>query len=61
LATPAAYAKQAIRDRGGYVHETVTKETNYVVVGSEPGSKYDKAKKLGTTMITEEQFKNLLK
>lgn len=53
-------AKQAIRDRGGEVHETVTKETNYVVVGTEPGSKYDKAKKLGTKMITEEQFKNLL-
>lgn len=53
--------KQAIRDRGGEVHETVTKETNYVVVGTDPGSKYDKAKKLGTKMITEEQFKNLLK
>jgi DNA ligase (NAD+) len=54
-------AKQAIRDRGGEVHETVTKETNYVVVGTEPGSKYDKAKKLGTTMISEKKFKNLLK
>ena len=53
-------AKQAVRDRGGEVHETVTKETNYVVVGSDPGSKYDKAKKLGTEMITEKQFKNLL-
>lgn len=54
-------AKQAVRDRGGEVHETVTKETNYVVVGSEPGSKYDKAKKLGNKMISEEKFKNLLK
>ena len=53
-------AKQAIRDRGGEVHETVTKETNYVVVGTDPGSKYDKAKKIGTKMISEEQFKNLL-
>lgn len=54
-------AKEAIRERGGEVHETVTIETDYVVVGSDPGSKYDKAKKLGTKMITEEQFKNLLK
>lgn len=54
-------AKQAIRDRGGEVHETVTKDTNYVVVGSDPGSKYDRAKKLGSKIINEEQFKNLLK
>lgn len=54
-------AKEAIRERGGEVHETVTKETNYVVVGTDPGSKYDKAKKLGTKIISEEQFKNLLK
>ena len=54
-------AKQAIRERRGEVHETVTKDTDYVILGSEPGSKYDKAKRLGTKIITEEQFKNLLR
>lgn len=54
-------AKQIIREKGGVVHETVTKEIDYVVAGTDPGSKYDKAKKLGIKMITEAQFKRLLR
>ena len=33
--------------RGGKVSNTVSKSTDYLVVGSDPGSKYEKAKKLG--------------
>jgi len=53
-------AKQRIREKGGAVHEAVTKDIDYVVVGTDPGSKYEKAKKLGVKMISETQFKHLL-
>lgn len=49
-------AKEKIRALGGEVNESVSKNTSFVVVGSEPGSKYDKAKKLGVTMLDEGEF-----
>lgn len=49
-------AKEKIRSLGGDVTESVSKKTTYVVVGEEPGSKYDKAKKLGVTILDEEAF-----
>ncbi|MFH0951637.1 MAG: NAD-dependent DNA ligase LigA [Patescibacteria group bacterium] len=54
-------AKAAIRQRGGKVSSGVSRETTAVIAGDEPGSKYDKAKKLGITVISEGQFKALLK
>src|SRR5207245_1914745 len=45
---------------GGRVSSSVSKKTDYVVVGSEPGSKYDKAKSLGVTILDEAQFEKLL-
>lgn len=54
-------AKDKIRQLGGDVSSSVSKETDYVVVGSEPGSKYDKAKKLGVKIVTEKEFLKLLK
>jgi DNA ligase (NAD+) len=38
----------------------VSKNTDYVVVGAEPGSKYDKAKSLGITILDEDAFEKLL-
>ncbi|MGM0370742.1 MAG: BRCT domain-containing protein, partial [Bacillota bacterium] len=35
--------------------------TDYLVVGANPGSKYQKAQELGTTILTEDEFKELLK
>ena len=49
-------AEQAVEDRGGKCTSSVTKKTTLVVVGADPGSKYEKAKKLGTHIITEEEF-----
>ncbi len=49
-------AKEAIRALGGDPAESVSKKTSYVVVGSDPGSKYDKAKKLGVPILSESQF-----
>ena len=54
-------AKNMIRARGGSVAESVSKNTSYVVVGENPGSKYDKAKKLGVKIITEKEFLKIIK
>ncbi len=45
---------------GGKVTNTVTKKTDYVVVGSDPGSKFDKAKSLGVRVLKEDEFDALL-
>jgi DNA ligase (NAD+) len=54
-------AKVAIRERGGEVSESVSKKTTYLVAGSDPGSKYDKAKALGVNIIDEDELRVLLK
>lgn len=53
-------AEQKIRDLGGRASSSVSKETDYVVVGTEPGSKYDRAIKLNVNIINEKEFQNLL-
>ena len=52
-------AKEKIRALGGEVSESVSKQTSYVVAGAEPGSKYDKGKKLGITILDEKEFLKL--
>ncbi len=54
-------AKEKIRQAGGDWVSSVSKNTDYVVVGKNPGSKADKAKKLGVKIIGEKEFLNLLK
>jgi DNA ligase (NAD+) len=54
-------AKDRIRDLGGEVGESVSKKTSFVVVGAEPGSKYDKAQKLGVPVLDEKEFLRKLK
>jgi len=54
-------AKQKIRDLGGNISESVSSKTDYVVVGSDPGSKAEKAKKLGVKILSEKQFLDLIK
>lgn len=54
-------AKDRVRDLGGDVSSSVSKETDYVVVGTEPGSKYDKAKRLGVKIINEKEFLEIVR
>lgn len=53
-------AGEKIQARGGKVSGSVSKKTSYVVVGSEPGSKYDKAVQLGITTLNEEELLQIL-
>jgi len=54
-------AEELVRKEGGRPSSSVSKETDLVVAGSEAGSKYDKAKKLGVKIIDEQRFKEMLK
>lgn len=54
-------AKDRIRDLGGDISSSVSKETDYVVAGAEPGSKYDRANKLGVKIIDEKEFLEMIK
>jgi DNA ligase (NAD+) len=53
-------AKEAVRKAGGDWVSSVSKNTDYVVVGDSPGSKADKAAKLGVKIIDEKEFLKLL-
>jgi DNA ligase (NAD+) len=52
-------AEEFIRKHGGNPASSVSKKTDFVVAGVEPGSKLDKAKVLGVKVIDEEEFKKL--
>jgi DNA ligase (NAD+) len=54
-------ASELVKTKGGLVTSSVSKTLDYVVVGENPGSKYKKAKKLGITILNEEEFKDLVK
>ena len=55
-----AEAKQLIEDAGGRVSGSVSKKTDYVVAGTDAGSKLEKAKELEVKVIAEKDLKNLL-
>ncbi len=54
-------AKQKIKDLGGEVTDSVSKNTTYLVAGDKPGSKYTKATQLDVQILSEPEFLNLLK
>ena len=54
-------AKQAVREHGGDISSSVSKNTDLVVAGENPGSKYDRTKELGVKIIGEKEFLRLIK
>ena len=54
-------AEDAILASGGKTSGSVSKNTDYLVVGKDPGSKYNKARSLGVPILTEEEFQVLLR
>ena len=53
-------AAELVQQHGGKISGSVSKKTDYVVVGTDPGSKYDKAKELGVAILTEAEFEKLI-
>jgi len=53
-------ARELIEARGGRVTGSVSKKTDYVLAGADPGSKLDKANQLGVTVLDEVAFKKML-
>jgi len=53
-------AKDIIRKAGGSISGSVSKKTDFVLVGENPGSKYDKARELGVKVIEEDEFKEMI-
>src|ERR1700676_2310229 len=60
LTRPRDQVKKMIEDAGGRVSGSVSKKTDYVVAGTDAGSKLDKAKELGVSVIGEEDLDKLL-
>jgi len=54
-------AEKTVQESGGDFSSSVSKNTDFLVAGENPGSKYQKAKELGIKIIGEEQFLKLIK
>ena len=52
--------EEIILNNGGSVSSSISKKTSYLVLGSKPGSKHDKAKNLKVKIIDEKNFSKLL-
>lgn len=61
LSRPREYFKELILNAGGKVSDSVSAKTAYLLAGENAGSKLKKAEKLGTKVISEEEFYGLLK
>jgi DNA ligase (NAD+) len=54
-------AKAFIESHGGKVTDSVSKKTSYLVLGENPGSKFDKAKGLGVKIVGEDELRKMVK
>jgi DNA ligase (NAD+) len=53
-------AGEIVQQHGGQVVGSVSKKTSYVVLGTDPGSKFDRAKELSVPVLSESEFEKLL-
>jgi DNA ligase (NAD+) len=53
-------ARNIVESMGGMTASSVSKKVDFVVVGEDPGSKFDKAKELGIKTLSEEEFKKMI-
>jgi len=60
LSSPREEIKEKIESFGGKVSESVSKKTSYLILGENPGSKYNKALSLGVKIIKEEELNDML-
>jgi len=61
LSRPRPELEEEIKSLGGRINSSVSKNTDYLLAGTEPGSKFDKAKKLGVKIIEEKEYNMLSK
>jgi len=54
-------AKQIIRQLGGKVASSLSKKTDFVIVGKNPGSKFQEAKRLGANLLSEQEFLKMVR
>ena len=54
-------ASAKIESLGGHVSGSVSKKTDYVLAGAEPGSKFEKAKQLGVRILDGAEFRKMLR
>lgn len=60
LSISRSRAKQLLEESGAVVAGSVSRRTDFVVAGGDPGAKLDKARELGIPALTEDEFRNLL-
>ena len=60
LSRPRREIEESIRSHGGAVTGSVSRNTDFVVAGDNPGSKLDRARELGVPVLSEEDFERLL-
>jgi DNA ligase (NAD+) len=58
---PRSRAEELVRGLGGATSDSLTKKTDYLVIGETPGSKLQKAQQYGTKLLTEEELLDLLR
>jgi len=61
LSRPRPEIEDEIKSLGGDIHSSVSNKTDYVIAGTEPGSKYEKAKQLGVKVLYESDYNKLSK
>jgi len=60
IGIPRAQAEAMLKAQGGKAASSVSKSTDFVVAGEDPGSKYEKARELGVTVLTEDEFRRMI-